>query len=125
LHCDSEKRVREILSRLTQDPDCFHSFLNSYAKRSSCRSKQDDDSTRVRWSRFLELACLDPYTPERLRLSRRGQDSLWCRNWVESAVEVCKRHDAEFNLALEERMVEHFKLAAALLQNEERPGDHT
>lgn len=111
MHCNSEQRIRETLRRLALEPNYRRSFL----ERSSDISTPEVDIIRQTWSQFVEFAKLDPYTPERVQLSRRWKANSWCRQWVERALEVCKHHDSEFSLVLEESMKDRFEVAVALL----------
>ena len=102
------------MRRLCQDPAYLNSFLEVYPEETEPRS----EALKRFWSRFVELSRLDPYTAERTKLVRQYSSETWCRHWVESALEVCKLHDSEFSLVLQEEMENRFELAAALLGQE-------
>lgn len=116
MHCNSERKIRETLSRLARDSAYQDSFLEVYP----VQPKPTIAALRQVWSSFVELSGLDPYTPERLKLSRQYRSEAWCRIWVETALLVCQLRDSEFSLALQESMEERFELAAAMLGQEGR-----
>ena len=116
MHCNSERKIRETLSCLAQDPAYQDNFLELYPGE----PKPTMAALSQVWPRFVELSGLDPYTPERLKLSRQYRSEAWCRSWVDTALRVCRLRDSEFSLALQESMEERFELAAAMLAQEGR-----
>lgn len=109
MHCNSDQKIRETLRRLATEPVYQDSFIKLYPG-----SKAPTGT----WSRFVELSGVDPYTPERVELACRWRSNKRCLEWVETALHVCKLHDSEFSLALEEVLEDRFRLAAALLAQE-------
>lgn len=120
MHCNSERRILQTLRHLAGEPECLHTFFERYSKRSATGQNLNAAQLKPLWLDFLDLCELDPYTSERVEFVRARPDDVRSQNWVDSALDCCRAHDAEFNLALEEAVLDRFQLAVRLLQEEER-----
>jgi hypothetical protein len=118
MHCNNERRVQQTLDGLANDPTSFSTFLKTYSEQLEPGCQFDPVQLESNWFRFIELSAFDPYTRKNVRILRQGRKTTWKTVWVETAVEICKRRDPEFSLALEDSMTDRFELAVALMENE-------